>query len=116
MLFLLLLVNPAYAQEETQEALTNAVTEKLPALEQSIATEEQLEEQIKEIEEQMEVQVENTMAICQALGITCEEEAAGKLVEALNELVAPEPEPVESASTDDEDTESDSASEPEISG
>ena len=114
MLFLLLLVNPAYAQEETQEALTNAVTEKLPALEQSIATEEQLEEQIKEIEEQMEVQVENTMAICQALGITCEEEAAGKLIEAFNELVAPTPEPVESASA--EDTESDSASEPEISG
>ena len=101
MLFLLLLVSPAYTQEEET---------KPPS------TEEQLEEQIKEIEEQMEVQVENTMAICQALGITCEEEAAGKLVEALNELVAPTPEPVESASADDEDTESDSASEPEISG
>ena len=76
MLFLLLLVSPAYAQEE----------ETTPP-----STEEQLEEQIKEIEEQMEVQVENTMAICAALGIVCEEEAAGKLVEALNELVVIEP-------------------------
>ena len=76
MLFLLLLVSPAYTQEEET---------KPPS------TEEQLEEQIKEIEEQMEVQVENTMAICAALGIVCEEEAATKLVEALNEIVVVEP-------------------------
>jgi len=76
MLFLLLLVNPAYTQEEET---------KPPS------TEEQLEEQIQEIEEQMQVQVENTMAICAALGIVCEEEAATKLIEALNEIVVVEP-------------------------
>ena len=76
MLFLLLLVSPAYAQEEET---------KPPS------TEEQLEEQIQEIEEQMQVQVENTMAICAALGIVCEEEAATRLIEALNEIVVVEP-------------------------
>ena len=82
MLFLLLLVNPAYAQEETTEP---------PVKPPQVSAEEQLEEQIQEIEEQMQVQVENTMAICAALGIVCEEEAATKLVEALNEIVVIEP-------------------------
>jgi len=87
MLFLLLLVSPAYAQEEKTEPPAEVAEETLTPP----STEEQLEEQVKEIEEQMEVQVGNTMAICQALGITCEEEAAGKLIEALNDLVVIEP-------------------------
>mgnify|MGYP003663606370 FL=1 len=92
MLFLLLLVNPAYAQEEET---------KPPS------TEDQLEEQIQEIEEQMQVQVENTMAICAALGIVCEEEAATDLVKALNGLVAASPSPPEAPDTEspEEETE-----------
>ena len=70
MLLILLLVTPAYGQEESAPP-----------------TPPELSEQMQEIEEQVQVQVENTMAICAALGIVCEEEAASKLVEALNELV-----------------------------
>ena len=103
MLFLLLLVTPAYAQEEVPPTPPD---------------EDPLTEQMIEIEEQVQVQAENTMAICAALGIVCEEEAAGKLVEALNDLVvipevplpvpepekAPEEEPEEAPPTPHEDS------------
>jgi sulfur relay (sulfurtransferase) complex TusBCD TusD component (DsrE family) len=69
MLLILLLVTPAYAQEATTEPLIEPPP---------------LTEQMQQIEEQVQVQVENTMAICEALGIVCEEEAAEDLVKALN--------------------------------
>lgn len=102
MLLILLLVTPVYAQEATEPPI-----EPVEAASELAPLKEPLKEQIQEIEEQMQVQVENTMAICEALGITCEEEAAGKLVKALNELIVTEPvEPpadTESPETSDED-------------
>ena len=108
MLFLLLFVTVAYAQEETVDPPVEAPTE-IPAespaevpIEPPVEPPaENLEEQREEIEKQVQIQVDNTMAICIALGITCEEEAASKLVEALNELVVIEP-PSDTESSEEE--------------
>ena len=108
MLFLLLFVTVAYAQEETVDPPVEAPTE-IPAespaevpIEPPVEPPaENLEEQMEEIEKQVQIQVDNTMAICIALGITCEEEAESKLVEALNELVVIEP-PSDTESSEEE--------------
>ena len=112
MLFLLLFVTVAYAQGETVDPPVEAPTE-IPAespaevpIEPPVQPPveppaENLEEQMEEIEKQVQIQVDNTMAICIALGITCEEEAASKLVEALNELVVIEP-PSDTESSEEE--------------